>query len=189
MTIHRYLACGLAVAVLLTACAKPLPSGERVETQEITARVTGIDRAARLITVDGERGNQFAIEATDAVSNFDQIQVGDTVAVTYTEAMAWEVKKGSEGAVGVTEAAAAQKAAPGEKPAGAAGRLVMVTAAITAIDMQKGTVTLRGPSGRDTTVKVRDPAKLKQVSVGDLVDISYTEALAVAVRPTAPPKK
>jgi len=31
--------------------------------------------------------------------------------------------------------------------------------------------------------KARDPAKLKKVQVGDLVDITYSEALAIAVRP------
>ncbi len=189
MTNARYLAGAVAVAALLAGCAKPLPSGESVETEEITARVTAIDRNARLVTVEGEAGNQLVVQAGDDVRNLDQIQVGDTVALIYTEAVAWEVKKGSEGAVGVTEATSATRAAPGEKPGAMAARMVMVTAAITAIDTQKGTVTLRGPSGRDLTVKARDPANLKKVKVGDLVDISYTEALAVAVRPKAPPKK
>lgn len=189
MTNARCLACALAVATLLAGCAKPLPSGESVETEEITARVTAIDRSGRLVTVQGEEGNQLVVQAGEGVRNFDQIEVGDTVAVTYTEAIAWEVKKGTEGAVGVSESAGATRAALGEKPSAMAERMVMVTAAITAIDTQKGTVTLRGPSGRDLTVKARDPANLKKVSVGDLVDISYTEALAVAVRPTVPPKK
>jgi len=29
----------------------------------------------------------------------------------------------------------------------------------------------------------RDPANLKKVQVGDLVDMTYSEALAIAVRP------
>jgi hypothetical protein len=32
-----------------------------------------------------------------------------------------------------------------------------------------------------SVVKVKDPSKLDAVQVGDLVDITYTEALAVAV--------
>ncbi len=49
------------------------------------------------------------------------------------------------------------------------------------------TVTLKGPEGNLFKVKAKDPEKLKAVSVGDLVDITYTQALAVSVEPA--PKK
>jgi hypothetical protein len=52
---------------------------------------------------------------------------------------------------------------------------------IAGIDRAKSEATLRGPNGRVTTVRVRDPEKLDAVHVGDVVDITYTEALAVAV--------
>jgi len=42
-------------------------------------------------------------------------------------------------------------------------------------------ITLRGPHGDLSVVKVKDPSKLDAVQVGDVVDITYTEALAVAV--------
>jgi len=32
-------------------------------------------------------------------------------------------------------------------------------------------------------MSARDPANLKKVQVGDLVDMTYSEALAIAVRP------
>jgi hypothetical protein len=41
--------------------------------------------------------------------------------------------------------------------------------------------------GGSRTFKARDPARLKQVKVGDLVDIPYSEALAVAVKPIGKP--
>ncbi len=44
-----------------------------------------------------------------------------------------------------------------------------------------GTVTLRGPDGGTTTIKARNPDNLNRVAVGDLVDITYTEALAISV--------
>ena len=115
MTNARYLTCAVAVATLLAGCAKPLPSGESVETEEITARVTAIDRAGRLVTVQGEEGNQLVVQAGEGVRNFDQIEVGDTVAVTYTEAIAWEVKKGTEGAVGVSRKRGRHEGRPGRQ--------------------------------------------------------------------------
>jgi Cu/Ag efflux protein CusF len=76
-------------------------------------------------------------------------------------------------------------AKPGEKPGGTAGQSVTVTTTITGIDPAAGTVTLTGPGGQSRTIKARDPANLKKVQVGDLVDITYSEAVAVAVRPAS----
>jgi hypothetical protein len=42
-------------------------------------------------------------------------------------------------------------------------------------------VTLRGPEGNSLTVKARDPKKLDKVAVGDLVNITYTEEVAILV--------
>jgi hypothetical protein len=50
-----------------------------------------------------------------------------------------------------------------------------------AIDKQKNTITLKGPEGKLTTVKVQDPTNLEKVKVGDELMITYTEALAISV--------
>ena len=44
-----------------------------------------------------------------------------------------------------------------------------------------GTVTLPTPDGETTAMKARRSDDLNRVSVGDLGDIAYTEALAVSV--------
>ena len=48
-------------------------------------------------------------------------------------------------------------------------------------DLPAGTVTVQGPTGQATTIKARDPRNLDRVAVGDLVEITYTEAVAVSV--------
>ena len=48
-------------------------------------------------------------------------------------------------------------------------------------------MTLKAPDGTLTTIKARNPANLDKVAVGDLVEITYTEALAIGVEPA--PKK
>ena len=62
-------------------------------------------------------------------------------------------------------------------------RALTITATISAFDPARGTVTLTGPQGRSQTFKVHRPAELEKLRVGDLVDITYSEALAVGVRP------
>ena len=64
-----------------------------------------------------------------------------------------------------------------------AGRQTTIVATIEAINEAKGSVTLRGPEGRSVDVTARDPKNLKKVKVGDLVEITYTEALAVSIEP------
>ena len=62
---------------------------------------------------------------------------------------------------------------------------VTVRATIAAIDKPASEVTLRGPRGDLSVVKVKDPTKLDAVDVGDIANITYSEAYAVAVEKTA----
>jgi hypothetical protein len=86
--------------------------------------------------------------------------------------------------VSVKEERATSK--PGETPAGAVAREITVTATIDAIDKKAQTVTIKGPEGNAETIKVKNPKNLKGVKVGDLVDITYAQALAVALDKPAP---
>lgn len=58
---------------------------------------------------------------------------------------------------------------------------VTVRMTIENIDKAHSEITLKDPNGKTTIVKAKDPSKLDAVKVGDLVDITYTEALAIAV--------
>ena len=49
------------------------------------------------------------------------------------------------------------------------------------IDTKAQRVTLEGPRGGQETMKVKDPKNLEGVKVGDLVEITYLQALAVAL--------
>jgi hypothetical protein len=56
-----------------------------------------------------------------------------------------------------------------------------VTVTITAIDEKAPSVTFKGPASNTRTIKVKYPEKLKTVKVGDQVELTYTEALALTV--------
>jgi hypothetical protein len=58
---------------------------------------------------------------------------------------------------------------------------VTLTVTITAIDAKGRTVTVKGPQGHEETVRVRDPKNLVGVKVGNLVELTYTQALAIAL--------
>jgi len=157
-----------------------------VASVSATATVTSINQKTREVTIKTDDGVEHSFVASQDVKNLAQVKKGDIITVKYTEALAYQVRKhGTASGVETTEAAAAAKA--GAKPAGAVAQQTSVTVTITAIDPTIPTVTFMGPKGNTKTIKVQDPQKLVGVKVGDLVDLTYTEAIAVKVDPA--PKK
>ena len=158
-------------------------SVKKERTVTATAIVQAIDLNKRIVTLKGPQGNVFDIKAGEEVRNLPQVKVGDEVKITYFESIAYRLLKPGEAPVPTQEAAVLDRAKPGEKPAGLAGRQVTITATIQAIDTKAQTATLKGPEGNSFTVKAQDPKNLASVKVGDEVVITYTEALAIAVEP------
>jgi hypothetical protein len=72
-------------------------------------------------------------------------------------------------------------AKPGEKPAGVAARTLVITAKIVEIDRASKRVTLEGEEGDQVTIDVPNPVHFDAIAVGDLVEITYTEAMAISV--------
>jgi hypothetical protein len=186
---------GVACALSLAACAaKEKPAQPTATTQPIggtvgenlvtaTATVEAIDLKKRLLTLRGPLGNVETVEVDKAVKNLPQVKKGDKVVATYYQSLAYEVKQPGQAVPGVTAAGQLETAKPGQMPAGIGARALTITAAIEAIDRTAPSVTLKGPEGKLVTIKVRDPKKLEGVNVGDLVEITYTQALAVSVEP------
>ena len=159
--------------------------GKRVDTNTVTAtaKVEAVDRAKRSVTLRGPDDKPVTLTLGPEVKNFDMIKAGDMVVVKYVEALSIELKKGGTAPVAKTETGGMAKAKPGEVPAAVAGRQTKVVTNVIAMDDKKQTVTLKGPEGAPREVKVQDPAQYKLAKVGDQVEITYTEAFAVALDP------
>ena len=152
---------------------------------EISAKVVGIDKATRTVTLKGPKGEVFDLVASDEVKNFDQIKVGDAVVARYAQALTLELRKtrGAAGEPVLREEAA--KAKPGERPAVAGARQLSLIADVVAVDAKASTITLNGPKGNTVKLDVRNPDQFKVVKKGDQVEVTYTEALALSVEPAA----
>jgi Cu/Ag efflux protein CusF len=180
-------ACAIAAAPGAVAQDKGRAVGG-MEYAKVTATVEAIDQKTREVTLRGEGGNTVSFVASAEVRNLAQVSKGDIVTIEYAQALlvALEKTKSTTRERVVTEGA--KGAAPGQMPAGVVVRDVAVVASVEAIDKAKSTVTLRGPE-RTVTIKVRDPAVLKDVKAGDFVKASYTEAMAVKVEKGPAAKK
>ena len=71
----------------------------------------------------------------------------------------------------------------GEKPGGTVTQEGTIVADVIAVDAAKGTVRVKGPGGRVVHGKVADKALLKDVKVGDQVELDYVASLAIQVVP------
>ena len=67
------------------------PGGTVVNTKQVKAVVTAIDRGARTIAVRGPNQGTMTLKVADEVKSFNEIGLGDTIALTYTEAVALEM--------------------------------------------------------------------------------------------------
>jgi hypothetical protein len=161
--------------------AAPMPTHTVSRTTTLTATVTAIDVPGRVVSLKGPQGNIVTIHVGDDVKNLAQVKVGDVVVAKYYESLAVKVTKpGAPAADAVTSAVAAPA---GQKPAGAVVQQDTIKAKVTAIGKKKDWVTLLGPEGNSVTIKVKDSKNLDGVKVGDDVEATYTQALAVAVEP------
>jgi hypothetical protein len=164
-----------------SASSEPkMPGKGVVGAVQVRGTIAAIDKDQGTVTLKGPGGRMATLEVRDK-QKFDVIKVGDPVLATYVEAVVIQVKKAGTATPGVTTQETRVSSQPGENPAGAVGREVSVTATITAINKQARTVTIKGPQGGVETIKAKDVKNLDAVKEGDLVDITYTQALAVSL--------
>jgi hypothetical protein len=159
--------------------APAMPKGQEAAVVTLRGTVEAVDKEKQTVTIKGPK-RTLTIRVQDP-KKLEAIKVGDPVVGKYYEAIAFEVKKAGTATPGVTAQQAVGTSQPGQTPAGAIGEQVTITATITAIDKKAQTVTIKGPEGTSETVKARNPKNLDVVKVGDLVEITYTRALAIAL--------
>jgi hypothetical protein len=171
--------------VLFWALQSPMQaSAEGVELGDgvtVTAKVVHVDYIDRELGLLGPDGNVVYVEVGKEARNFDQVQVGDMLKVTYYQSIALFIGKGDEKPEASSGTVAA-RSAKGDMPAGVVVETDDVSAQVTDINRDDRTVTLKLPDGEMVTKKV-DPAvkAFDTLQVGDSVNVRYTEALAISV--------
>jgi hypothetical protein len=184
------LAVGVAVGVLtgaLSIARAHADEGMTQRTSPTTAErmtsetfvVSGIDRSKRSVTLTNAEGERNTMNVPADVKAYDTLKVGDRVDVDYRESM------------GVSLAPAGSKPSlshvSGSGP-GTAMRGTTVSAEVVSVDVPNNKVTFLGPKGNRKTVTVADPAmqkKLPNLKPGQVVQFTYTEAIAASIRPAA----
>jgi hypothetical protein len=152
-----------------------------VTSVQVTATVESIDHATRTATLRLPDRRLVTLKASERVRNLAQVNVGDQVNATYFESVVIQVRRPGEATPGVSAAATTMRAAQGEMPGAAEVDSITLTSTVAAIDRAGQTVTLENRDGTRRTVRVNNPAQFDHVAVGDLVEITFTEAVAISV--------
>jgi len=149
--------------------------------------VLKIDPKTRTITFKNKEGESKFIAGPE-ITNFAQIKKGDLVNVTYETAVAIElIKTKSTGIRSKVETNTVTNAKPNEKPSEVIANTTTIIADIVGVDRDKKLVSVKGPSGKITTVTVKNPTLLSDVAVGEQVKVVYFDAMAASI--TTPKKK
>ena len=174
----------LPVAALADEASKASAGQPLTRSQSVEARstVTAIDPATRLVTLKGEDGQTFDVVAGSAVKNFDQIKVGDTVKATYTESLAFQIVPKGEAAGGASQGAV-------RIPGGAqVDQQVTTTFKVSSVDPATNTLWVTLANGETKKIQVQDPKaqeRLKTLSPGNVVAVTYTESVAIQLEKLA----
>jgi hypothetical protein len=148
--------------------------------------VVKVDKKTRTITFKNKEGESKFVAGPD-ITNFSQIKKGDRVNVNYELAVAIElIKTKSDGIRTKVETSTVTKSKADEKPSEKISNKTTIIADIVDVNREKKLVSVKGPSGKITTVTVKNPALLADVNVGEQVKVVYYDAMAASI--TTPKK-
>ncbi|MGX1126203.1 hypothetical protein AB7M23_002996 [Pseudomonas sp. HLS-6 TE3448] len=184
----RSFACTVVLASIMsatsfTALAADVPLGGSAIEGHVVTHVLAVDAANYQVTIEGADKKPVTIQLTDQAKALHNLKVGDNVDITVVRSIAYVLDTNVGGAPGVSNESMTTRAAKDNPhPGGEAVRRVKVTSKITHIDLKKHEVTLLPPEGKVTVLKVEDPelqARMKNLKVGQTVNVIYTEVLKV----------
>jgi hypothetical protein len=161
----------------------------QVDATEVTvsATVDSIDKKNHKLTLKDRSGEKIELQVAPDVVNLDKVKKGDPVDVTYYNSVAVALVPPVAGA---PAPAVKERQLVATHPVGTAGAVAHEVAAavpLTSVDANKGTISFKAPSGATRTVNVTDPQlkdALKDLKPGDIVAVTYTEAVATAINPS-----
>ena len=151
----------------------------------VTSVVEAINHETRLVTLSGEEGESVTFTAGPEARNLDQVEVGDTVTVEYLQNLTIQVLAAENAEPGAGAVAVAARAEEGEMPGAAIIDAQVEVFTVEDINIEANTFKLKGADGVVNEFTAREPENLKKSAVGDVVVMTFTQAVAIAVEKNA----
>lgn len=157
---------------------------EKLSLVTIQGKVTEINKETRKITLMGTQGELVSVTASEAVERFNEISVGDVVTFDYYTYMKAEFRQPTaeeikEPLVVLVEGG---KTSNSDDPAGIVGAEVKAVVTIEVLNRPYMQVTVKGPRGNYTTLPMEDAELITQLQIGQVVILTYTEAMVASLK-------
>jgi ribosomal protein S17 len=178
----------VVIAAALVHAQTPAPRSPAAQTPApvkmsatvtISAVIQAIDAKDRAVTFKHADGTLETIYCGPDVKRFDELKVGDTVTFTYHEAVVMSIAPAGATAKDPTTTVARSA---GARPAGSVTQTMHAIVTVLAIDPKVPSITIQKEDGSKASFKIENPKNIEGVKVGDRVQITYTQALAVSVK-------
>jgi hypothetical protein len=182
MARHPYAAVLAVAACLAPAIHTPLRAQEpnqSVRVSTFTVKVEKVDPSTRSLIVVDEYGVRQGFSVAKDVALYDELAVGDLIVVDYIDEIVVALKPGASLTTfeDTTEAARAEPQGPGVR----VEQRLKAVVTIDSIDASARAVVYHGKDNRRVLRMVPDPALLKGLEAGDVVEITFTRARAVGI--------
>jgi hypothetical protein len=149
---------------------------------QTAAEVVEVDHKARMVTLNLD-GHLATLRVGKDVTNLGEIKAGDYLEVTYFEGKQVSILPPGAAAPSTTTDVLAGKDSPVPE---VAGRQVTKTAVVLDVDQFKKTVSFRGADNRVREVALGGTDLehyLHEVKKGDTVQLTFVQAVALALKP------
>ena len=175
----------LSFMVVLSGCwmTQNKPSGVVTETASITATVVKIDYKARTVVLKGPKGGLVEMEVGEVVRNFNQMKKGDIVTVVYSNTVAVDVSKASDGPRHAESTSLIGRTPLGEKPGGSIKTMGYVTATVMGINYLSREIWIQVPDGNIMKFVVGPKVeRFDQVNKGDEIVVQYMATVTLTIQ-------
>ena len=146
----------------------------------VHGKIVAVDSASKQVTLQGPNGKNVTLTVNNPY-NLRSLKAGDRYVAQFTESVSIVGKGPSDKPPVATLAAGLWTAKPGEVPGAAAAREAQLVVVVSAIDQADQRVTLQAPDGSTENIHVTNPAALQGVQVGDIITITLTQSVAIAL--------
>jgi hypothetical protein len=167
----------LVVVALAPAQQKEIPG----DMTTVKGTVEAIDHSSRVLTLKMGDDEFENINIPKGPQRFDEIKIGDTLQVRYYDNVTIRMKEPGE--PDVNEAGAAAVPSRTASPGGTISAQRRMTVKVTELDLEKGVATVEGPNGYKYSRRIQDKEAAKKLKVGDRIDMTWTEAVQIAIIP------
>ncbi|MCO4821664.1 MAG: hypothetical protein KC469_06320 [Flavobacteriaceae bacterium] len=176
-----FLCAFLLITNISFAQENEIPTREKYELVEMQGTITEINKETRDITIIGSKGELHTFTASEDVERFDEIEVGEVITFDFYKYIKAEFRQPTEEekAEPLVILAEAGKAGMDTEPGAAIGAVFKAVVTIQTINLQFMFVSIQGPNGNYSTIQMEDKELIKKLHVGQVVILTYGEAIAV----------